>query len=149
MSQPDPLHCAFCGAPWDSPVFLSATVYARPREQNQLSLLACRACQATLPEAHMQQRLDDAIGQVRPGAPGSDREPPPVQLDLLCCAFCGEPWCSGLFFGPVVYARAPGQDRVPMLACYVCHGTRTNEELQRQFDAAIGQTPPARERPDV
>lgn len=66
----------------------------------------------------------------------------------LHCAFCSAVWDSGTFFGAVVYARPPGQDRVPLLACHLCQATRTDADLQQQFDAAIGQRRPARERPN-
>ncbi len=34
-AEPAPLHCAFCGAVWDSGLFFGARVYARPAEQNR------------------------------------------------------------------------------------------------------------------
>ncbi len=72
--------------------------------------------------------------------------PPPAsgpRPAVLFCAFCGGPWDSGLFFGVTVYARPPEQNKVPLVCCHLCHATRPNDELQRLFDAAIGQAPPA------
>ena len=136
------MYCAFCGQPWDNGLFFSAVVYARPPEQNQLNLLACRLCQVSLTDAQMQDQFDAAVGQ------GERETPAPARLNLLFCAFCGRPWGSGLFFGARVYARPPGQDKVPVIACHLCHATRPNAELQRQFDAAIGQVPAPVEHPD-
>jgi hypothetical protein len=64
-----------------------------------------------------------------------DRAPPPEPLH---CAFCGALWDSGLFFGAAVADRDP-PGKVPLLCCTLCHATRTNAELQAQFDAAVAR----------